>query len=328
MSDDLIRGEAVLGATSSVYKIGGTVQGFLASKEFAQIGATVKKIAQISGGFSRSKELMAIGKAVQGLQFTVAKSLLDRDSQLSRTLDAVGQFTAALHRVTAEPNSALTRFLETSEELAVAYNSGVPKLLYKFVNDNSDMVELIRSGRINFDEAVNGFEEAAATASDGEFSQALSNDEVNSKARNEVVSALLNTGSLKGVSSPGLKLFIATMILLSFSLTLMNQSFDLQKNLAGLFAKVDTAAEARSKARHIPEGVSREQLSGFRVLTGDRVHLRDGPGKRHLAIEMLPMGSLLQVLDSSGKAWILVSVVVDGELLEGWVLRRYTKRIR
>lgn len=77
----------------------------------------------------------------------------------------------------------------------------------------------------------------------------------------------------------------------------------------------------------MPQGVDKSSITGFRILTGDGVYLREGPGKRFDEVLKVKIGALLQVLDSSHKSWILVSVVVDGELYEGWVLRGYTKRI-
>jgi len=41
-------------------------------------------------------------------------------------------------------------------------------------------------------------------------------------------------------------------------------------------------------------------------------------------ITSLPIGSLVEVLDSSNRSWLLVEVEVNGELEQGWVFRRYT----
>ncbi|MCS0094425.1 hypothetical protein NDJ26_21090 [Vibrio parahaemolyticus] len=42
----------------------------------------------------------------------------------------------------------------------------------------------------------------------------------------------------------------------------------------------------------------------------------------------LPLGEVLETLDAEDRHWIYVRVELDGEIVTGWVYRRYTKRLK
>jgi hypothetical protein len=328
MSDELRKGMSLVSTSGVGGAIGSAVQGMSYSKEIYQIGEVVRSIVEYSQRLANSREFSAIGRAVESLHGSVVKQLIDQRSGLSRTLRTVVELNSVIGKAVAHHDSELNRKWRSICKLEAICKDKVPNTIFSFVKSNTELYELISSGRITPEQIAAGLDEAISSADGADVTKLLKHRESGADVESEVVKAFLSAGSLKGVSSAGLKYFIAFMLLWQWGVSGLNQNFELQKNIAGLFAPVDTVAEARSLARHVPNGADKSQLSGFRVLTGDGVHLRDGPSQKHQSILQLPMGALLQILDASGKSWILVSVVVDEELHEGWVLRGYTTRIR
>lgn len=88
-------------------------------------------------------------------------------------------------------------------------------------------------------------------------------------------------------------------------------------------AEVTTPREAKRLAK-CDSSLDREIFAGCRVVTGMGLRLRTEPGMKSEIITTLPLGKLVVVLDSSERAWLHVEVDLDGDLIEGWVARRYT----
>jgi hypothetical protein len=216
----------------------------------------------------------------------------------------------------------------TIGEIGAAWNAHAPRVMAKVIKEHYELYDLIESGKITAEQVSSGFEEAISQTGTLSVDDGLVTAEERAGAVSEIINAFMSAGTLKGVSLPSLRFFIALMVTLMWTFGAMNQSFDLQKNISERFTAAKDPAEARSLARHPPAGVDKEQLIGFRVLIGDRVQLREGPGQKYLSTKQLPVGTLLQVLDSSEKSWLMVSVVENGEVYEGWVLRGYTKPFR
>jgi hypothetical protein len=91
--------------------------------------------------------------------------------------------------------------------------------------------------------------------------------------------------------------------------------------------KITTSREAKKLAR-CDSGLDRQIFAGCRVVTGSGLRLRTEPGMKSEVITTLPLGKLITVLDSSERAWLHVEVDLNGELIEGWVARRYTTPFR
>lgn len=91
--------------------------------------------------------------------------------------------------------------------------------------------------------------------------------------------------------------------------------------------KVTTSREIKKLARCDSE-LEREIFAGCRVVTGNGLRLRAGPGMKAEIITALPLGKVVVVLDSSERAWLRVEVDLEGDLIEGWVARRYTTPFR
>jgi hypothetical protein len=65
-------------------------------------------------------------------------------------------------------------------------------------------------------------------------------------------------------------------------------------------------------------------LVDHRVITGDKVRLRAEPSLKSYVLSKLPIGKLVEVLDSTNRSWLKVSLIIGNEEVEGWVARRYT----
>lgn len=87
-------------------------------------------------------------------------------------------------------------------------------------------------------------------------------------------------------------------------------------------------SEVMSIARGSNEKFNREFLRAYRVVIGDNLRLRQEPGMKSNVIELLPIGSLVTIIDKTNKSWLYVEVEIDGEFERGWISRRYTKRFR
>ena len=85
-----------------------------------------------------------------------------------------------------------------------------------------------------------------------------------------------------------------------------------------------TPAEVRSYIRNPVHEVNKEQLKGYRVVTGSSVHLRKEPAMKSEIITKLPLGKLIKVLNKSNRSWLHVEVDIEEKMFVGWISRRYT----
>ncbi|MGP5202390.1 hypothetical protein ACTXKB_06485 [Psychrobacter aquimaris] len=119
--------------------------------------------------------------------------------------------------------------------------------------------------------------------------------------------------------------FICTVILLQYiigmassvSVNYIQQFQEESKNL-------ETSREIKSFIRLPLPLVDRRALKGHRVTTVNTLNFRDNLGKNSTIVDTIPIGTIVRVMDKSDKSWLLVEVEIDGELEQGWVLRRYT----
>nr|WP_315492929.1 SH3 domain-containing protein [uncultured Pseudomonas sp.] len=319
-------------STNEIFKVGKSIQSIIIPHEIYRIGQIAKSLSEFSSSFARSQEMWAIGEAVKKFQ-VVAKpmNVVATNSTIGRLMSSITDINKKLNQAMVDPNSDLFRGWRSVAEFSSAFNAVSYRGLAEFAKSpaNSELISMLRSGQFTSEQLIEGFEEAVSVAGVVEGLPAVDVSSSGAELQGEVVSALMGGKSLKGLSLEALRYYIFFIICSFFSdpIGAINKGFELQKNLSGLFTKVETPAEARAIARHMPQGVDKSSITGFRILTGDGVYLREGPGKRFDEVLKVKIGALLQVLDSSHKSWILVSVVVDGELYEGWVLRGYTKRI-
>lgn len=114
--------------------------------------------------------------------------------------------------------------------------------------------------------------------------------------------------------------FIVLPFLVNAAATIALEWFN---NKTAATAEITTSREAKRLAR-CDNALEREIFAGCRVVTGMGLRLRTEPGMKSEVITTLPLGKLIVVLDSSERAWLHVEVDLDGDLIEGWVARRYT----
>jgi len=83
--------------------------------------------------------------------------------------------------------------------------------------------------------------------------------------------------------------------------------------------------KAIARGKSSPE-FNRSALKGDRVTIINSLNLHDEPKKKSEVIRFLPLGTVLEVLDTApSRSWLQVSVIIDGEEELGWILRRHTK---
>lgn len=67
------------------------------------------------------------------------------------------------------------------------------------------------------------------------------------------------------------------------------------------------------------------KVFNYRITNVSSLNLRVRPNTKSEVISVLPIGSLVKIIDSSSnKSWISVKVKIDNEIKTGWILRRYT----
>lgn len=74
--------------------------------------------------------------------------------------------------------------------------------------------------------------------------------------------------------------------------------------------------------------VDTQALKDCRVISGDKVNLREEPSMKSMVILELPAYKMVRVLDKSHRSWLEVEVQIEDEVLQGWVARRYTEYFR
>lgn len=66
----------------------------------------------------------------------------------------------------------------------------------------------------------------------------------------------------------------------------------------------------------------------IRIVSGDKVNLRVDPRMKANVITTLAKGKLVTIVSYDNPKWLEVSVEVEGYEIEGWVSRKYLKKIR
>lgn len=85
-----------------------------------------------------------------------------------------------------------------------------------------------------------------------------------------------------------------------------------------------TQKEVKSLIRSPPATFDHKALKGYRFTMVNNLNLREENSIDSNIIETLPIGTIVKIIDKSNRSWLLVEVEINGELEQGWVLRRYT----
>lgn len=119
--------------------------------------------------------------------------------------------------------------------------------------------------------------------------------------------------------------FFCTVILLSY---LTGIASSITANYIQQFQEVsktlESSREVKSFTRSSHLVVDRQALKGHRVTTVNTLNFRNNSGMNSTILDTIPIGTIIRVIDKSNKTWLFVEVEVNGELEQGWVLRRYT----
>ncbi|AQU82657.1 MULTISPECIES: SH3 domain-containing protein [unclassified Halomonas] len=114
--------------------------------------------------------------------------------------------------------------------------------------------------------------------------------------------------------------YFLPILLSCLSAYMMANAIEARKELES----ISTPAEVRQFTRAPNHNFEQSSLKGFRVTTVQSLNFREGPSMKSEIITILPIGSLLEVIDKSHRSWLLVEVEIDRALEQGWVSRRYT----
>lgn len=85
-----------------------------------------------------------------------------------------------------------------------------------------------------------------------------------------------------------------------------------------------TQQKVRAFTRSAPITFDRNALKGHRFTMINNLNFRDQPSMNSNVIDSLPIGTTVRVINKSYRSWLLIEVEINGELEQGWVLRRYT----
>lgn len=94
---------------------------------------------------------------------------------------------------------------------------------------------------------------------------------------------------------------------------------DIQERLHG----VASLSQARKTVRSLLCESPQELANNFRLITGDKVNLRDGPSMKSKVIIDLLKYTPVEVLDSTDRTWLHVRYSHGGVKLDGWITRSY-----
>jgi hypothetical protein len=72
----------------------------------------------------------------------------------------------------------------------------------------------------------------------------------------------------------------------------------------------------------------KDLLKGYRVVTDASLLVRETPSMNSKVLTSLPLGQLVKVFENSKRSWLHIEVEIEGEILDGWVLRRYTTNFK
>jgi hypothetical protein len=87
--------------------------------------------------------------------------------------------------------------------------------------------------------------------------------------------------------------------------------------------------EVTQAIKRLPSAIEMDGFKGFRVVTGDRLRLREKPSMEAKVLDELNRGKLVRVIEKR-RNWTLVEVMYQdsNDVLQGWVATRYIAVIR
>lgn len=191
--------------------------------------------------------------------------------------------------------------------------------------DSKAFQSFLNSNEENWDTVTSGFEVQPSTLD----LQTLENPSDIAAAEAELVDALSTKGNLHGVSSRAkgwltwmFIIFISLMNYLAIENGVREELCFLQPKLMPGLTLGQTGKAIRTALCNAEQPV--EHLKNYRLVDGLGVRLRDQPSMSATVVQVrIPDRAVLEVLDSSNRDWLYVSVIGE-EDVTGWVSRKYT----
>jgi uncharacterized protein YgiM (DUF1202 family) len=221
----------------------------------------------------------------------------------------------------ASESFKLVRELQAQVALANSFSSEYSSLFEQFdsLRNFESFQSIFRLNDVQFEEVIS----TNLTQEDITNFSSKPISEIDSDLSDEIESG--KDFSLYSEKAKKILHFICTVILLQYiigmassvSVNYIQQFQEESKNL-------ETSREIKSFIRSPLPLVDRRALKGHRVTTVNTLNFRDNLGKNSTIVDTIPIGTIVRVMDKSDKSWLLVEVEIDGELEQGWVLRRYT----
>ncbi|WP_352309808.1 SH3 domain-containing protein [Psychrobacter sp. W2-37-MNA-CIBAN-0211] len=230
-------------------------------------------------------------------------------------------FDAVRTSFEASESFKLVRELQAQVALANSFSSEYSSLFEQFdsLRNFESFQSVFRLNDVQFEEVIS----TNLTQEDITNFSSKPISEIDSDLSDEIESG--KDFSLYSEKAKKILHFICTVILLQYiigmassvSVNYIQQFQEESKNL-------ETSREIKSFIRSPLPLVDRRALKGHRVTTVNTLNFRDNLGKNSTIVDTIPIGTIVRVMDKSDKSWLLVEVEIDGELEQGWVLRRYT----
>ena len=230
-------------------------------------------------------------------------------------------FDAVRTSFEASESFKLVRELQAQVALANSFSSEYSSLFEQFdsLRNFESFQSIFRLNDVQFEEVIS----TNLTQEDITNFSSKPISEIDSDLSDEIESG--KDFSLYSEKAKKILHFICTVILLQYiigmassvSVNYIQQFQEESKNL-------ETSREIKSFIRSPLPLVDRRALKGHRVTTVNTLNFRDNLGKNSTIVDNIPIGTIVRVMDKSDKSWLLVEVEIDGELEQGWVLRRYT----
>ena len=188
------------------------------------------------------------------------------------------------------------------------FSDPIQKIISNFdLNIDSEIAEISSLIYYSDFEAI----EAVVIRESEEIKKHIKDLEVNKKTTNRIL----------------LSIILLKFIYDLFTNNLSNYVYD--NFIKELFAQKNTSNpttihEVRSFTRSNTSRLDYELLKNFRMTTADALNLRKTPKMSSEIITTLPIATIVEIIDKSDRSWLYVAVEIDGEIIEGWVSRRYT----
>ncbi|WP_411292537.1 SH3 domain-containing protein [Vibrio parahaemolyticus] len=146
--------------------------------------------------------------------------------------------------------------------------------------------------------------------------------------RHEIEVKVFQKNDLDNLSDKAIRaLFkILEIIVLPFILSCLATLYmERSDKIRTVFHNLTSVKEVKQEIRN---NTFDHSFQNYRIVIATELNLREHPTTKSEVMGALPLGDVLETLDAEDRHWIYVRVELDGEIVTGWVYRRYTKRLK